>query len=671
MKDPLLPTLETLASILGGIRKESELSEDAILVALNVYRELQRVLSRSTRTGDWTKSSEFSHNTEFRETYRQLVQEFEAADRRVQSALQHPAAIRPLSLESLQEVHDFFILDNSLRETTVGAPRGHTLEEKHKIIEAMADTGLDEIILGSYGSKVNVDSQVAEQWQHLGKSFDSTWGFSDAYDFEDWDEDEVWVFAPSEDYYTPPMVPKTKFDMKVDLKLFQKASKGFRHQAFGKRRAGTIFHNPNTLKSVLKENSSESGRIPLGLLMMAGYGICNAILEIDTSLETFDYSRYDIVERCAYLIRWCKQHFATRIDPVTGQEETARVLINLRDFSNYYRSDGGTEEALRLVDALSRLPPDERPFGFMMEEPTGWLLPSEVGRLCRMVRLTMDRAGFPEGRFLVHVHWYFGLAEASQLQALCNGADGVWAAVCKAGAQTGHACSTMTAVNLYRTGMQSICEKYDLEKMCIAAREVTAISTRQPCPTHEEIYGPQAFDIPYIMVNLPSCRYSIQHILNKLGVKDRIVRLNEISFKSSVHQAMLYHFGPPEQTGWDPKWCPLMWEAIHGHLLTGLSRDYNSPLGLGHLYCLVSKEKAPWPMVQIMSKHGIITDYHPVILDFIYRWNRLCTLYEIGREKVGPHPLARSKSMMFWGLPAITGKSYAAGKGFSVEIMSS
>jgi hypothetical protein len=58
----------------------------------------------------------------------------------------------------------------------------------------------------------------------------------------------------------------------------------------------------------------------------------------------------------------------------------------------------------------------------MMEEPTGWLFPDEVGRLCKMVRLTMERAGFPEGRFLVHIHWYLGLAEAVQPAALCNGA---------------------------------------------------------------------------------------------------------------------------------------------------------------------------------------------------------------------------------------------------------
>jgi hypothetical protein len=69
-----------------------------------------------------------------------------------------------------------------------------------------------------------------------------------------------------------------------------------------------------------------------------------------------------------------------------------------------------------------------------------------------MMRLTMNRAGFPKRKLLVHIHMYFGLAEANVLSCVCNGADGVWAAMCTPGAQVGRACSTVTAVNLYRAG---------------------------------------------------------------------------------------------------------------------------------------------------------------------------------------------------------------------------
>jgi hypothetical protein len=491
--------LEASAALLASRQDESKLSEKEVAVGLTVYHELQRVLTKATRTGDWmARPSDLKVETDFHTRFEELMMEFDGAKENVREALSAPAAVRPLSSDSLQEVTDFFILDNSLRETTVGAPRGHTLGEKHAIVKAMATTGIDEVILGSFGSKIAVDSQIAEQWRRRGKSFDSTWGFSDAYDWtriREEDEERLWTSIPewmeaeekgeATPYFTPPVDPLFKYS-KADLNLFKRASSGFCEDAFGGR----------TLKRVLRESEFKEGRVPLGLLMMAGYGIGNAIIEIDTSLETFDYDTHDVVERCKFLVRWCKENLSRRNVP-EGEDDNSRVLINLRDLSNYNRSKGGFEQALRVVDEMSRLPLDQRPFGFMMEEPTGWLFPDEVGKLCKAVRLTMQRAGFPDGRFIVHIHWYFGLAEAVQLAALCNGADGVWAAVCKAGAQVGHACSTMTAINLFRAGHHHLATQYNFEMMCKAAREVTAIATRQPCPSHEEIYGELAFGLDF------------------------------------------------------------------------------------------------------------------------------------------------------------------------------
>jgi hypothetical protein len=110
---------------------------------------------------------------------------------------------------------------------------------------------------------------------------------------------------------------------------------------------------------------------------------------------------------------------------------------------------------------------------------------------------------------------------------------------------------------------------------------------------------------------------------------------------------MVGHFGPPEESGWDPSFCKTMFKAIHSHLLTGLSRDYNSALGLGHLYALVSRKQLPSKMVFIIMRHSNISDYHPSVLEFIERWNRLCAHYE--GEELPPHPAARSKSIMMWG----------------------
>jgi hypothetical protein len=150
------------AALLASRQDESKLNEKEVARALKVYHELQRVLTKATRTGDWmARPSDLKVERDFHTRFEELVTEFDSAKESVRKALSAPAAVQPLSLDSL--------LDNSLRETTVGAPRGHTLEEKHQIVSAMTETGLDEVILGSFGSKIAFDRQIAEQWRHLGK----------------------------------------------------------------------------------------------------------------------------------------------------------------------------------------------------------------------------------------------------------------------------------------------------------------------------------------------------------------------------------------------------------------------------------------------------------------------------------------------------------------------
>jgi hypothetical protein len=183
--------------------------------------------------------------------------------------------------------------------------------------------------------------------------------------------------------------------------------------------------------------------------------------------------------------------------------------------------------------------------------------------------------------------------------------------MCKVGAQVGHACSTVTATNLVRVGHVHLADKFDLKKMCKAAREIHTVTTRQPCPTDEEVYGEKAFDIAFIMISVPHCRYALSILLEKLGVDQREVRINELSTVKEIKTAMEQTFGPPEMTGWNPIHCETMWQAIHNHLLSGLSRDYNSPLGLGHLYGLVSKKRLPSRMTRIMLKYSDIPDHHP------------------------------------------------------------
>ncbi|CAB9521346.1 expressed unknown protein [Seminavis robusta] len=643
-EDPSLSTMgltleSTLAwaSVLLNSKQDNEqdLAPEEIKAALKVYKELQRVLKISTRTEDTFCKPLLPEDSNIGPTL--FHQQFLALLEEVKEA-------RPLTRENLSEINDLFILDNSLRETTVGSVRGHTLEEKHQIVDAIADTGLEEIILGAFGSKISVDSQIAGRWTELGKSFDKAWGFSDAFDLGGFDEEPLWKSADDfmkakregtelPEYWAPTQEVKTTYS-EDDLALFKRAYVNFPKQ--------NVFRGRKP-KDILKESESSKGRIPMGLLMMAGYGICNAIIEVDTAVETFDYETHNLAERCENLIQWCKKYFPRRQNVANGEDDTARIFVNCRDFVNYHRSDSGLEMCLCMVDQLCRLPPNQRPFGFLMEDPTGWLWPDEVGRLTRLIKLTMQRAGHPDGKFLVHLHMFFGMAEACVLSSMCNGADGVWAALCKTGAQVGHACSTITAVNLFRAGVKSVAKKYNFAKMCEGARMITKITTKEECLEYEEVYGVRAFDAAFFMYTIPSKRYAVKEIMDELNIDDYYVRLNEISVMSAMERAMICHFGTPEDAGWDPKHCPQMWKAIVNHLVTGISRDYNSPLGLGTLYALVSSEGLSPSMIRTMLESTTVPDTHPTVIEFVHRWNRLCAKH-LGEDYTSP--ICQSKSIM-------------------------
>lgn len=441
--------IEETTSLLSLTKHEGQLGPAERKAALKLYKKLQGVLSVPTRTLDLSglfskkevmnpcfESIEES-GTKTGYDHKKFVEEFEQADAKVRQALAHPAAVQPLGREVLHNnLRDFFILDNSLRETTVGTPQGHTLEEKHKIVDAIAESGLQEIVLGAFGTKIGVDSQIAERWSSMGKSFDNTWGFANVYDFEAFDTaplqasqieflEKLKTGEELPDFYTPQMDAKTKYS-REDHELFKRAHNGFKEGAFGGKSPSTI----------LQESESPDGRIPMGLLLIAGYGICNVILEAhDISSDSFDHQKYDFLERYKFLIGWSKKYLQRRQIVGEGEDHTSRVLVGLTDFANFRRTKLGLKRALTLIHELCKQPPTIRPFGFTIEDPTGWALPDETGKSIRMMRLAMDRAGFQGAKLLVHFHMYFGMAEANVLSALCNGADGVWAAMCKVGAQ--------------------------------------------------------------------------------------------------------------------------------------------------------------------------------------------------------------------------------------------
>ena len=74
---------------------------------------------------------------------------------------------------------DFFILDNSIRESTVGQLRGHTIENKQAIFKQVKRCGMHSIVVASFSHMARVDDQFCQWLKDQGEDFDKLFSFSE------------------------------------------------------------------------------------------------------------------------------------------------------------------------------------------------------------------------------------------------------------------------------------------------------------------------------------------------------------------------------------------------------------------------------------------------------------------------------------------------------------
>lgn len=76
---------------------------------------------------------------------------------------------------------DFFVLDNSLRESTVGQLRGHTLENKQAIYKIVKSLNVHGMIVASFSNMHRVDDEFCKWLVAEGEDFSKLWSFSEVY----------------------------------------------------------------------------------------------------------------------------------------------------------------------------------------------------------------------------------------------------------------------------------------------------------------------------------------------------------------------------------------------------------------------------------------------------------------------------------------------------------
>ena len=226
------------------------------------------------------------------------------------------------------------------------------------------------------------------------------------------------------------------------------------------------------------------------------------------------------------------------------------------------------QRTLELVAAIAKLPKEIRPCALIFEEPLGEYFPDEVANWTSTLRKTMDSNGWKSewqekennarGMLLYHVHEQYGLANATVLDVLAAGGDGMWCSISEEGAPMGHACSAVALTNLARLGNKDVLTRYNMGSLVSAARRVASVTTGKPVSARQVVYGSGAVDVCFGFGSIAQGkrvdnidyngdghideldRFSVARLI---GLKDPPVRISTLASSDLVVRRLTQCFG--------------------------------------------------------------------------------------------------------------------------------
>jgi hypothetical protein len=160
-----------------------------------------------------------------------------------------------------------------------------------------------------------------------------------------------------------------------------------------------------------------------------------------------------------------------------------RIYLNYQDLTDAYFED--REWVMQVTKFLAAQPVAAVTF----EDGRGTLFPFQVGAITATLRRLLP----PETLVLVHVHAGNGMENAGVLEALLQGADGMWAGFVKEAALIGHASSAELLANLARVDNPHVAANYRVEELLPIARQMTQINSGRTAPDDFPIMGANAY----------------------------------------------------------------------------------------------------------------------------------------------------------------------------------
>ena len=217
-------------------------------------------------------------------------------------------------------------------------------------------------------------------------------------------------------------------------------------------------------------------------------------------------------------------------------EGRGRIYVNIADFFDVFDEDESF--LLRVIKLMEAMPID----GLLFEDTRGTHFHFQTYEIVKLLRRYVPSPR----KILVHPHAGNGLEDATLIDAILGGADGIWAAFTPHAAQIGHGSSLMLITNLLRAGNPHLEEAYNLSKVMNTAKEMWKIHTHDEIESNQPVVGSRAYkyidrafeqgerpcDLPPEMVGVtPSWRmspawsppYTIARRLEELGYPSSIV----------------------------------------------------------------------------------------------------------------------------------------------------
>lgn len=399
---------------------------------------------------------------------------------------------------------DLFVLDNSLRETTVGQLRGHTIENKWKIYNEVKKCGFQHIIVASFNHMTRLGDSFIMELKEAGEDFEYLYAFTELVE---------------------------------------------------------------TYKDKIPQDD-----IPIGCIKSKEYGIKNIVIEMDLMYHGINYEKFGADKICQLLSKrfdWIRKNLS----------EDSRIFVNLRDFADCFKKN--PERIFKVINHISSLP--KKIFGIAFEEQ-GKYSPEQVGAWTEATRKEMDRCGFKEGHLICHLHQQWGICDISQIEALANGGDGIWAGVCEEGAAMGHASSCLTLMNLVRLGNKKVLKRYNCQQLRNAAIAVTHITTGKPPHPKQAVYGERALDIVFGLDQFlpsedsPQTEFSLASFLGE----EPVMRISTLASPGMIQAKLVKTFGEDEQ--FTEEIGKAMIEKMLEDLHENIKEEYHSVFGLAMLF---------------------------------------------------------------------------------------